>query len=163
MLSGRVSNVRYSGGYQGDSEHVGSHATQWPTREPVRAMYPAEFLSILRRHKHPRWPDIGIVSRASVNIMRREAGFRNQGTLYVANATERRWLFSVPTDCLPYTTIKTATWSEERTKWERGELVRGWRPALVSLLSSTYLLPSNELSYLIGQDTFKSSPIEYRR
>jgi hypothetical protein len=126
-------------------------------------MYPGEFVAILHRHRHPRWPTLGVASSAVTNAQRQtDTIFSRSGTLYVANVHLLRSLFVVPADCLPYSSIKTATWNEERTRWENGEIERGWRGALVTLLKTTYLEPSPELSWLVGEDTYKLFPIEAR-
>jgi hypothetical protein len=126
-------------------------------------MYPDEFLSTLRRHRHPRWPSIGVIASTVANNHRRtDTIFGSSGTVYVAGIREMRDLFVIPCDCIPYSSIKTATWNEERTRWENGEIVRGWRQALTSLIKATYLEPGPELSWLVGEDTFKLFPIEAR-
>jgi hypothetical protein len=126
-------------------------------------MYPDEFLAVLREHRHPRWPTIGVACSAVTNAQRQtDTIFDASGTVYVANCYVFRELFVVPCNCLPYSSIKTATWSEERTRWENGEIVRGWRLALVMLIKASYLEPSPRLSWLIGQDTFAMFPREYR-
>lgn len=158
-----VLDVRGSGGLQGDRDHEDMHLTLGIQREAVRCMYPAEFALLLHRHRHPRWPSIGVACLDRVNEARAAAGIEKCGTVYVANVDEMRDLFSIPANCLPYTSIKTAEWDEGQSRWKDGGLARGWRPALETLVRKTYLSPSNELSWLIGKDTFQIAPIEYRR
>ena len=161
--TGVVTDVIPEGGHQDPRAHEGMHLTQSISRAPARCMYPDEFVATLRTHKHPRWPTIGIACSRVANQQREsETLFGSSGTVYVANVHQIRDLFVVPCDCLPYTSIKTATWNEERTRWENGEIVRGWRQALTSLIQTTYLEPSRELSWLVGEDTFKLFPIEAR-
>lgn len=137
--------------------------TQTLSRAPVRCMYPDEFLAVLRKHRHPRWPTIGVVASTVVNNHRQsETIFDASGTVYVANATEFRDLFIVPANCLPYTSIKTAEWDEPTARWKNGDIVRGWRTALHMLIRGTYLRPDQELSWLIGEDTYKLFPREAR-
>lgn len=157
------SDVVPEGGHQDPKAHVGMHLTQSIQRAPTRCMYPAEFVATLYQHRHPRWPSIGVIASRSMNQQRqRDTVFGSSGTIYVANITEFRDLFVVPADCLPYSSIKTATWNEASSRWENGEIVRGWRQALVALIRATYLAPSFELSWLIGQDTYQLFPIEAR-
>jgi len=126
-------------------------------------MYPDEFLAVLRRHRHPRWPTIGVAVSHTMNRERsRETGFGACGTIYVAGPYEKRTLFAIPCNCIPYSSIKTAEWNEQRTRWENGVTERGWRGALVTLIKSTYLAPSRELSWLIGEDSYRAFPIEAR-
>ena len=127
-------------------------------------MYPDEFVQLLRKHKAPRWHTIGVTSSQVTNWQRqKDTPFDQSGTVYVGGLDGYRDLFVVPCNCLPYTSIKTATWSEERARWENGIITRGWRTALNMLVKGTYLYPSPELSWLIGQDTFDLYPKEFRR
>lgn len=158
-----VLDVRASGGLQGDKDHEGMHLTLGIQREGVRCMYPAEFVALLHRHRHPRWPSIGVVCNERVNEARAAAGIEKCGTVYVANVDEWRDLFAIPANCIPYTSIKSAEWDERQNRWKGGGLARGWRTALDTLVSRTYLEPSDELSWLIGKDSFALAPKEYRR
>ena len=161
--TGVVTDVAPEGGYQDPKAFAGMHFTQSIIRCPVRCMYPDDFTAILRKHRHPRWPSIGVSASDRTNREReRETLFDPCGTIYVANVYEKRTLFAIPCNCIPYSSIRTATWNEERTKWENGEIVRGWRGALAAMVKTTYLAPSPELSWWIGEDTFKLFPIEAR-
>lgn len=138
------------------------HLTQSISREAVRCMYPAEFLEILWDCRHPRWFTIGVTSLDSANEDRARVGIEPCGTIYVANCKEKRTLFAIPCNCIPYTSVKNMEWHEEQLRFY-GALARGWRPALQSLLLKTYLSPSPRLSWLIGEDTYKIAPHEARR
>lgn len=156
---GAITDVIPSGGYQDPKAYAGMCNTQSIYRAPVRCMYPGELLQHLRYFLHPRWISIGVACSTVVNNQRRsETIFGSCGTVWVANAHEMRDLFVVPCDCLPYASIRTATWNEQRTRWEDGEIVRGWRTTLAQLCASTYLKPDPELSWLVGEDTFKLFP-----
>ena len=160
---GVITDVRGSGGYQAADDHDGMHLTLGIQREGVRCMFPGEFLSILERHRHPRWPSIGVFCVERVNEARAAAGIEKCGTVWVANCLERRDLVVIPANCIPYTSIKSAEWDERQNRWKGGGLAQGWRPALETLVTKTYLEPSSELSWLIGKDSFTLAPHEYRR
>lgn len=156
---GVITDVIPSNGYQDPAAHQGMHNTQSISRAPVRCMYPGELIELLYRFLHPRWISIGVACSDVVNAQRQtDTIFGRCGTVWVANAHDMRDLFVVPCDCLPYASIRTATWNEERTRWEDGSIVRGWRTTLAQLCASTYLKPDDELSWLVGEDTYKLFP-----
>jgi hypothetical protein len=126
-------------------------------------MYPGELVRILQTFKHPRWPSIGIVATRFGNQPREDAGIGRHGTIYVADDDTRRWLLAVPCDCIPFGTLRTAVWNEEKSRWESGEMARGWRSILEALVQQSYLSPDPRLSFLIGKDTYKLAPIIFRR
>lgn len=157
----QITDVRPSGGYQGDKESIGVIATLQLSRESWKCMFPGEFTCLINKHKHPRWFTASILCSRWGEKPRKEVGISSQGTVYFANAHYREEAFSIPCDCIPYTTIRTARWREDLSTWTDGELVRGWRPALESLLVQGFLYPNQELSFLIGKDSFKVTPRKF--
>lgn len=157
----QFTDVRPSGGYQGEKEEIGVIATLQISRETWRSMFPGEFVHLINKHKHPSWFTAGILCSRWGSRPRDEVGISSQGTVYFANAYEREEAFAIPCDCIPYTSIRTAHWREDISKWSDGELVRGWRPALETLVNQGYLYPHKELSFLIGKDTFKVAPRKF--
>lgn len=158
-----ITDVRLSGGYQGEREHEDAVKTLSLIREFPRCMYPGEFVSLLQKFKHPRVSSIGVESNRWGARMREEAGFGPQGTVWVADSYEKDNLFVIPCNVIPYSSIKTKTWNESTTRWsEEGELARGWRTALATLVKSGHLNSHSDLSFLIGEDTFKLLPKELR-
>ncbi len=157
----QFTDVRPSGGYQGEKESIGVIETLRLSREPWRSMFPGEFLHLINKHKHPRWFTASVLSSRWGAKPRKEVGISPQGTVYFADAQSREDVFAIPCDCIPYTSIRTAHWREDISKWSDGELVRGWRPALESLLTQGYLYPHEELSFLIGKDSKGASPRKF--
>jgi hypothetical protein len=162
ILDQEILDPRQAGGYMKGEEWDFRAKYDHPYMLP-RSMEPGEFLSILRKHRHPRWPTIGVNRSRFGNNPREDHGLRAHGTIFVCDASERRWLYSVPCDCIPYATIREATWNEDKKVFEGGEFLRGWRSTIEALVKGSYLYPHEELSYLIGQNTFKLAPIQFRR
>ncbi len=158
----KLDKVCSEGGFQKEGQWE-SQARKLRPHAPPRCMYPGEFLSILRAFKHPRWPTIGVTATRFGNSPREDAGIDRHGTIYVADASERRSIMAIPCDCIPFGTIRTAVFIEERQVWEGGEMKRGWRSILETLVEQSYLLPDDELSFLIGKDTYHVFPTKYRR
>jgi len=125
-------------------------------------MFSGEFLALLAEHKHPRWPTVTVAFSELSNQNRVAVGLDEHGSVYAANATDIVEFCAVPCNELPYSTIRTKTYDEEAGRWSvEGTLLRGWRPALLSLLAEGVLQPSAEMTYLVGEDSFKKSPRRY--
>jgi len=155
--------VRPEGGYQNERDYAGQQNKLRPNREPARCMFPGEFVAILRRHMQPRFDSCGVAMTRHGNQPRECFGLDEHGTIWFSKPTERRWLEAIPAHCIPYSTIRTARWDEEKLRWVDGTLKRGWRSALCTLIKTGYLRSSEELSHLIGQDSRKLEPIICRR
>ena len=95
----------------------------------------------LQKHKHPQWSSCGIACNRWGAKQRDNVGLSPHGTIWFATPDEQEFAFSIPCDNIPYTTIKTARWDEEAAQFTDGELVRGWRPALETLLKRGFLKP----------------------
>lgn len=160
-----VEGVAPEGGYQTNLQQWAGHIQRLTNRrEPPRCMYPSEFIAICRRFLRPRWQTIGLSRTRFGDNPRLEAGFGSHGTIYVADPHERRWLFALPANCIPYGTMRNKTWDEWGGGWSKeGEFARGWRSALEQLVKMGYLVPHSDLSYLIGVDTYAIFPIQFRR
>ena len=138
-------------------------------REAPRPMFPWEFTDILQAYKHPRWASIGVEATIYGNAPRKEVGIDPCGSVWVAPAAVyysngkwlsddtqgRTWVCAVPQNIIPYTTLRSAIWDEDRLRWTGGEIKRGWRNALEELLKAGHLRPHAHLSYLLGLDTFQ--------
>ena len=131
------------------------------TREDPRVMYPGEFVSLIERHRHPRWPTIYIECNRWGRRAREGTEFGDHGTIIVANLVEQRPLFVIPCNEIPCFTLMTARWDERQFKWTEGKLCRGWRDALTLLVKKSYLRPSEEMTFLLGRDTRKLYPWNY--
>jgi hypothetical protein len=126
-------------------------------------MEPGEFVQLLWEHKHPRWSSCGVYSSRRTNELRKEANFAKEGTIWFASPRERDVQFTVPCNCIPYTSILTKTWDQRKEQWSKeGEFVKGWRSALEELLRGGFLCPSEELDYLMGKQSFWLSQPKHR-
>lgn len=123
-------------------------------------MFPAEFVRTLERNLNPRWQSCGVASTRFGAADRKFAGLDPHGTVWFANSSEREWDISIPADCIPYSSIKSAEWDEFSGRWKAGtgEMKRGWRSALEQLLESGHLRPSLEMTWLIGRDSMRITP-----
>ena len=130
-------------------------------REPERCMYPGEFVALLWEHKHPRLTSIGVETNRFGARIRKDVGVIASGTVWVADEHEKMMFELIPCDCLPYTTIKDASFNPDKNKFE-GETARSWRRMLLDLCKGGCLCPSLELSYLLGLDTTELTPKELR-
>lgn len=145
-------------------------------REPARSMSPGEFVSILQRHKHPRFWSIGVestiygsqaretvgLSAPAGTVWAAEANVYHNGTQFVQAPGGREWFIQVPKNELPYVSVKDAWWDENISRWRGGEMKRGWTVALEQLLQAGMLLAHPKLSYLLGKDTTKIMPKEFQ-
>jgi len=131
---------------------------QSPVRESVRCMYPSELVALLWRHKHPRYFSVHIESNRWGDRQRDAVGLAPHGTIHFSEPLSRDEVFTVVCDCIPYTTIRDATFDQDMGRWKDGPLVRGWRPLISNLVKGGFLYPDKELDYLIGERTWLSSP-----
>lgn len=148
-------------GYLPEVETVDATRQLLASRSPMRCMFPGDFTHAIHLFKHPRWSSCGVDSNRWGRYQRENVGIETSGTVWFANTYEKELLNSIPCDCIAYTTIKTAEWNEEAARFMFGQLSRGWRPALEDLCRGGYLKPCDELSFLIGKDTFKLCPIHF--
>ena len=130
---------------------------------------PSDFVKLLERFKHPRLASIGVESTIYGNNPRKEVGIAPHGTIWVAQAGvyyngsqwledhtyERGWTIAIPRFSIPYKSIRTAQWNEEKSRWEKGDITRGWSGAVEDLLQQGYLRDHPFLSLLIRQNTRK--------
>jgi hypothetical protein len=143
-------------------------------RRSSEAMWSWEFTDLLQAYLHPRWWSIGVESTIYGNQPRERMGIAPHGTIWVAGPAvhlfrgqwhetkePRERLIAIRKGCIPAKGIQTAQWNEENLRWEKGDLTRGWVPALEYLIKSGYLRPHKNLSTLLGHDTFRHSG-EYR-
>jgi hypothetical protein len=151
------------GGHQDPGAWYDAYQKLNAYRAPARCLYAWELKAIIRKHCHPRFDACGIISTVRGNAPRKLAGIEPHGTVWFSRLNERVWTYAIPCGCIPYSTLRTAVWNEEKGRWEGGELARGWRSLLYLLVHKAYLIPSEELSYLIGEDTFRIFPERYRR
>ena len=151
------------GGYQQAGAWYGAYSQLAPHRLSSRCMYPWELLELLWRFKHPRFDSCGIESTIQGNYARKQVGIEAHGTVWFSKPHRRDWTYAIPCGCIPYSTIRTATWDEENGKFAKGKLLRGWRSLFELLLHQSYLSPSPELSYMIGKDSFILAPAKIRR
>lgn len=122
-------------------------------RAPGQTIDPAQFVRWLWEFKHPRWVSIGVESNRWGNNPRESVGIGPCGTVWAANDQVKEYGVVVPCDCLPFTSIASAEWSEDMMRFVGGAMVLGWRPALELLLDAGFLRGSRKLSYLIGKDS----------
>lgn len=159
----RVTEVRPCGGYLKGSDFADFLSRLNATRAPISSMYPGEFLAIIQRHRHSRFSSCGIACTRFGARAREEAGFKPHGTVWFATQYEQESLFPIPCNSIPYVSLREKVWNEEKGRWgSDGEMTRGWRSALAELLKGGYLRPSDELTYLVGEDSFKLCPRKYR-
>lgn len=141
-------------------------------------MYAGDFLRLLEKFKHPQWASIGVECTRFGAGPRKEFGLAPMGTAWAApaavhydsrasmwfadNSIVRTWVFAVAKDSMPYLTIRGAVWDENKLRWVdknnagmRGEMLRGWKPALEQMLQGGYLRPDPILSNLLGSDSRK--------
>lgn len=163
MLEARVSAVKAEGGHQAEGEWAGQIQRLRAWRGPQRCMFTWELMALLWKYKNPRFDSCGVLKTRHGNNPRKAAGFWEAGTIWFSKPDERREVMAVPWGCIPYGTIRTATFNEDECRWEGGELTRGWRGLLASLVKVGYLIPSNELDILIGEDTRVLTPDWARR
>jgi hypothetical protein len=155
-----LSDVRPEGGYQDPWQHETLYSKLSSWKETPRCMFPGEFSAIVACNLNARWTSGGIASTRFGAADRKFAGLDPHGTVWFANQNEREWDISIPADCIPYTTIKNATWNESSGRWNPdGTIKRGWRSALEQLLENGHLAPSHELSWLIGRDSWAITPV----
>lgn len=163
MLWPVVSGVVPEGGCQDPQAFLNLTQDLNPTRELARIMYPGEFLGLCWKHKHPRYFSVGVVYSELTNQYRHEAGYDEHGTLFFATPHDRDVPFTIPSNCFPYTPIRTREWDDYESKWKLGgELRRGWRGTLTDLVKNGYLKHHPDLSFLIGMDTFKIAKKEFK-
>jgi hypothetical protein len=151
-----LTDVRPEGGNQDPKEWAGMEEKQLLHRFPAQSLYPADFIRLIRLHRASRYiSGCGIAYRESVQEDRARAGIGPHGTVYFCTAETLDSLFPIPCGNMPYSSIKTAVWDEEKGRFVNGILAKGWRSALRDLCKDRYLDPSDALTYLIGEDTFK--------
>ena len=163
MFPAKVSTIKAEGGYQAEGEWASQIQQLRAWRGPQRCMYTWELVALLWKHKSPRFDSCGVLKTRHGNNPRMAAGFSEAGTVWFSKPDERREVMTVPWGCIPYGTIRTATFNEEDLRWEGGELTRGWRSILVALVKVGYLMPCEELNVLIGEDTNDKCPRWARR
>ena len=123
-------------------------------RAPGRTIDPAQFVRWLWEFKHPRWISIGVESNRWGARMRESVGIGPCGTVWASSDQEKDYSgIVVPCDCIPFTSIRSAVWDEDKTRFVGGALALGWRTALETLLKAGFLRGSRKLSYLIGKDS----------
>lgn len=131
-------------------------------------MYPAEFLALLHKFKHPRFDTVGVERNRWGDRVREAVGLTAHGTIYFTTPSSKSWATDqkdegkdmhilVPANCIPYDTRRDAHFNQTRGKFE-GDLARGWRRTFAMLAEQGFLYPNEELSYLIGEDTWKLIP-----
>jgi hypothetical protein len=126
-------------------------------------MFTWELMGLLWKHKNPRFDSCGVLKTRHGNNPRKDANLGEAGSVWFSKPDERREVMTVPWGCIPYATIRTATFNEDTLRWEGGELIRGWRSILYNLVKVGYLLPSDELDVLVGEDTTALCPDWARR
>lgn len=142
------------GGHQHPDLYQGLTQGQLLIRSPTRCMFPDELLRLMWEHKASRYNSCGVAVSDRTEEDRKHANLNPAGTMWFATRTVQDVLFVVPRNCLPYSSVRTKIWNEERAQFDyTGNLDRGWRSALESLLKDGYILPHEDLSYLIGKDT----------
>jgi predicted small integral membrane protein len=125
-------------------------------------MYPAELLAFLWEHKHPHVYTLGIEANRWGARARRDAGVDGSyGTFWHATTRERHESMVLPCGCVPWRTVRDSTIDPEK-HIVRGETTRGWRSFFENLVKSGILRSSNELSCMIGEDTWGLTPKEFR-
>lgn len=140
----------------------------WPACEP-RDMATSELMAIVRRHKHPHISAIGLESNRWGDRAREAAGLVGRyGTLYVVEHVGGEWDASmvIPLGMIPYYTRREAAWHPDQHRFQQQfgrRTERGWRNILATLCRWGALRPHEDLSYLMGEDSFKLVPREYHR
>lgn len=159
-----VTDVRPEGGHQNPLDYEGDIERYSLPRAPARCMFPGEFLSLLQNNLSSRHCSIGVAVSEITNKLRQEVGFSRHGTIWYSTIRKQELGQVIPCDCIPYTSIKTKEWNEAESKWSLdGEIKRGWRQTIAGLVKEGVLVPSWELTFLTGQDTFELCPGKYRR
>ncbi len=137
----------------------------WIQREVPRVMYGDEFLRVVREHLHPRFNFGHVRSNRFGAQSRRAAGMITAGTIFCTNPAGMFDVMSVPANEIPYSTRRPSLddWDEEFGRFKgQSQIVPGWRKILADLVGAAALSPSDELSRLMGQDSFQKQPGRYR-
>jgi hypothetical protein len=129
-----------------------------PNRHASHSVEPWTFLSWMREHRHPRWSSCGVDVTRFGDEARKIHNIQPHGTIWFSNTEEREVLYPIACNSIPYFGDLSATWNEEKRAWEGGELTRGWRRTLWMLANAGYLYPSDDLTFLIGEDSWKLVP-----
>ncbi len=129
------------------------HSSWHRSRQTPRVLAPADFLSLLRKHKTPYFNSCGIDRNRWGERSRHDFAMPASGTLWFANPQRRANLFQVPANWLPYTSIQDIVLSSRDGTRLGGEFTKGWRAVLHDLTEQGYLQPSAGLSLLIGEDS----------
>lgn len=133
-----------------------SAGLRWPRAEP-HSIWPADFLHLLHKWKHPRWWSIGVECSRHGERRRSDVGvYSRSGTIWVASANgDRESLMVVPADELPYWPIGLDVNAADHERMYETTTRRGWRALIRDLVAGGFLRPAPELTYLCGEDTWK--------
>ena len=133
-------------------------------RAPAQTFTPGEILTIIWDNLHPRLSSAGLAYSERTNQGRKDAHFCEMCTIWVADVRERHVCDQIPLNSVPYISIWTKEWSEEKTEWsESGEMVIGWRRALYNMMGQGFLCTNDDMDYLIGESTWNLIPASFRR
>ncbi len=131
-------------------------------RHPAVSITPATLIEWLWRFKHPGIITLGINCNRHGARARNAAGLDPHGTMWwEAPLGDMQIGEAIPCNVIPYDSRTTATFNEDRARWEGGELMRGWRRFLLTLTKGGVLHPCDELSYLLGENSYAECPREY--
>jgi hypothetical protein len=88
-------------------------------------MYCAELVEIFWRFKPTHITSIGLESNRWGDRTRKEVGMNGRyGTVWAANSRDKNYLYLMPLDSIPYTTVDDQIWDEERHQFV-GHRARG--------------------------------------
>jgi hypothetical protein len=122
-------------------------------RCPEQGMESGDFLCLLRRHRRGRYDSCGVERNRWGDRTRDLFSMKPMGTLWFSTPTTKDMLFPVRANGLPYVSVQDVTMLENGTVTS-GEVAKGWRATISDLVETGYLRPSEQLSLLIGEDTF---------
>jgi len=160
----KISRVRPEGGHQTSEAYTDEASTLKSHRQPAQAMESDDFVALCRKHLHPRFCSMGLYVSDAMNKLREETMKTGRcGTLWFASTHKHESGPVITLGCMPYSSIRTKVWDDFTSRWSLdGQIVKGWRTALETLIKGGYLKWHDDLSYLIGKDSFQVAPKKWQ-
>lgn len=137
-------------------------------RGPANFLHVGDFIRLLEKHKHPRWLSIGVYSSLHHRALDEDAmdpAFSGpKFFVWAADAHKKTMDCCEPLNYpwIPYWSYDTTyddsaqNFDYDKNRWKIGRAPKnGWRSEVSKLVRRGFLKPSEELSYLIGEDTFR--------
>ena len=160
----KISSVKPEGGYQSSDVYTDQVKTLRAHRCPAMSMQSDDFLALCREHLHPRFCSMGLYVSEEMNKLREETMKTGLcGTMWFAGGQTHEGGPVITLGCMPYTSIRTKEWDEVKECWSlEGQMVKGWRITLETLIAGGFLKWHEDLSYLIGKDSFQIAPAKWQ-